>query len=76
MGRGYTWLDAGTHQSLLEAAQFVEIIERRQGLKVACIEEIAFKQNYISKQQLIELAQLLIKNQYGQYLLRCAKDGF
>ena len=76
MGRGYTWLDAGTHQSLLEASQFVEIIERRQGLKVACIEEIAFQQGYISRQQLVELAQPLIKNQYGQYLLRCAEEGF
>ena len=76
MGRGYTWLDTGTHQSLLEASQFVEIIERRQGLKVACIEEIAFQQGYISRQQLVELAQPLIKNQYGQYLLRCAEEGF
>ncbi|MDC0088719.1 glucose-1-phosphate thymidylyltransferase RfbA [Porticoccaceae bacterium] len=76
MGRGYTWLDAGTHQSLLEASQFVEIIERRQGLKIACIEEIAFQQGYISRQQLVELVQPLIKNQYGQYLLRCAEEGF
>ena len=76
MGRGYAWLDTGTHESLLEAAQFIEIIERRQGLKVACIEEIAFKQGYISKQQLIELAQPLIKNQYGLYLLKCAEEGF
>jgi len=75
MGRGYAWLDTGTHESLLEAAQFIEIIERRQGLKVACIEEIAFQQGYISRQQLVELAQPLIKNQYGQYLLRCAKEG-
>ena len=76
MGRGYAWLDTGTHESLLEASQFIEIIERRQGLKVACIEEIAFQQGYISRQQLVELAQPLIKNQYGQYLLRCAKEGF
>ena len=76
MGRGYTWLDAGTHESLLEASQFVEIIERRQGLKIACIEEIAFQQGYISRQQLVELAKPLIKNQYGQYLLRCAEEGF
>lgn len=75
LGTGYTWLDTGTHESLLEAAQFIEIIERRQGLKVACIEEIAFKQGYISKQQLVDLAQPLIKNQYGQYLLRCAENG-
>ncbi len=76
MGRGYAWLDTGTHESLLEAAQFIEIIEKRQGLKVACIEEIAFEQGYITKQQLIELAQPLIKNQYGQYLLKCAAEGF
>ena len=76
MGRGYAWLDTGTHESLLEAAQFIEIIERRQGLKVACIEEIAFLQGYISKQQLVELAQPLIKNQYGQYLLKRAEEGF
>jgi glucose-1-phosphate thymidylyltransferase len=76
MGRGYAWLDTGTHESLLEAAQFIEIIEKRQGLKVACIEEIAFEQGYISKQQLIGLAQPLIKNQYGQYLLKCAEEGF
>ena len=76
MGRGYAWLDTGTHESLLEAAQFIEIIERRQGLKVACIEEIAFQQGYISKQQLVELAGPLIKNQYGQYLLKCAEEVY
>ncbi len=76
MGRGYAWLDTGTHESLLEAAKFIEIIEKRQGLKVACIEEIAFQQGYISKQQLIELAQPILKNQYGQYLLKCAEESF
>ena len=76
MGRGYAWLDTGTHESLLEAAQFIEIIERRQGLKVACIEEIAFEKGYISKQKLVELAQPLIKNKYGQYLLKCAEEDF
>jgi glucose-1-phosphate thymidylyltransferase len=76
MGRGYAWLDTGTHESLLEAAQFIETIEKRQGLKVACIEEIAFEKGYISKQQLIGLARPLIKNQYGQYLLKCAEEGF
>jgi len=75
MGRGYAWLDTGTHESLLEAAQFIETIEKRQGLKVACIEEIAFEQGYISKQQLIDLAQPLVKNQYGQYLLKRAAEG-
>jgi glucose-1-phosphate thymidylyltransferase len=74
MGRGYAWLDTGTHESLLEASTFIEIIERRQGLKVACIEEISFEQGYISKEQLIELAQPLSKNQYGQYLLRRAEE--
>jgi len=75
LGRGFAWLDTGTHESLLEASTFIETIERRQGLKVACIEEIAFEQGYISKEQLIELAQPLAKNQYGQYLLRCAEEG-
>jgi glucose-1-phosphate thymidylyltransferase len=74
MGRGYAWLDTGTHESLLEASTFIETIERRQGLKVACIEEIAFEEGYISKEQLIELAQPLAKNQYGQYLLRRAEE--
>jgi len=75
MGRGFAWLDTGTHESLLEASTFIETIEKRQGLKVACLEEIAFEMGYISKEQLIELAQPLIKNQYGQYLLRRAEKG-
>lgn len=75
MGRGYAWLDTGTHESLLEAATFIETIEKRQGLKVACLEEIAFEMGYISKQQLIDLAQPLAKNQYGQYLLKRAEEG-
>lgn len=75
LGRGYAWLDTGTHESLLEASQFIETIEKRQGLKVACIEEIAFEQGYISKSQLVELAKPLAKNQYGQYLLKRAEEG-
>ena len=74
MGRGYAWLDTGTHESLLEASTFIETIEKRQGLKVACIEEIAFEQGYINKERLIELAQPLAKNQYGQYLLKLAGE--
>jgi glucose-1-phosphate thymidylyltransferase len=73
MGRGNTWLDVGTHESLLEASIFIEIIERRQGLKVACIEEIAFEKGYITKEQLLELAKPLAINQYGQYLLKVAE---
>lgn len=74
MGRGYAWLDTGTHESLLEASNFIQTIEHRQGLKVACIEEIAYEMNYISKEQLIELAQPLKKNQYGQYLIKRAEE--
>jgi glucose-1-phosphate thymidylyltransferase len=74
MDRGYAWLDTGTHESLLDASTFIETIEKRQGLKVACIEEIAFEKGYITKEQLIELAQPLAKNQYGQYLLKRAKE--
>ena len=70
MGRGMAWLDTGTHDSLLEAGQFIATIEKRQGLKVACPEEIAFRKGYISPAQLEELAQPLKKNEYGQYLLR------
>jgi len=75
MGRGYAWLDTGTHESLLEASMFIQTIENRQGLKVACLEEIAYEMEYISKGQLIGLAQPLKKNQYGQYLLARAKQG-
>ena len=75
LGRGYAWLDTGTHESLLEASLFIQTIEKRQSLKVACIEEIAFEMGYINKEDLIALAQPLKKNQYGQYLLRRAEEG-
>jgi len=74
MGRGMAWLDTGTHKSLMQAANFISTIENRQGLKVACIEEIAFRKGYIDTQQLIKLAQPLKKNQYGQYLLNIANN--
>lgn len=74
MSRGFAWLDTGTHESLLAASTFIETIEKRQGLKVACIEEIAYEKGYITKEQLKELAQPLAKNQYGQYLLRRAEE--
>ena len=74
MGRGYAWLDTGTHESLLEASQFIQTIENRQSLKVACIEEIAFEMGYISKEDLLALAQPLKKNQYGDYLIKRAND--
>ena len=70
--RGFAWLDTGTHDSLAEASTFIEVIEKRQGLKVACLEEIAFKHGWISKQQLIEDAQPMAKNEYGKYLLQLA----
>lgn len=75
LGRGFAWLDTGTHESLLEASTFIETIEKRQNLKVACLEEIAYRMGYISKEKLLELAQPLTKNQYGQYLLRLANEG-
>ncbi|MFC2152004.1 glucose-1-phosphate thymidylyltransferase RfbA [Bacteroidota bacterium] len=68
MGRGFAWLDTGTHESLLDASRYIETIETRQGLKIACLEEIAYYMKYISKEQLLELAKPLAKNQYGQYL--------
>ena len=76
MGRGFAWLDTGTHESLLEASAFIETIEKRQGLKVACLEEIAYEQGYINRQQLIQLAQPLLKNQYGQYLKNRASQNY
>ena len=74
LGRGFTWLDTGTHDSLLEAGNFIESIESRKGLKVACLEEIAFRMNYIDYKQVIKLAEPFNKNGYGQYLLNLVKD--
>ncbi|MCF0211176.1 MAG: glucose-1-phosphate thymidylyltransferase RfbA [Bacteroidales bacterium] len=74
LGRGFAWLDTGTHDSLSEASTFVEVVEKRQGLKVACLEEIAYRQGWISEEKMRSLAQPMIKNQYGQYLLKVISD--
>ena len=73
MGRGFAWLDTGTHESLLEASNFIQTIENRQGLKVACLEEISYQMGYITKEQLLLLAEPFIKNDYGQYLISTCK---
>jgi glucose-1-phosphate thymidylyltransferase len=73
LGRGFAWLDTGTHDSLLQASNFIATIEQRQGLKVSCIEEIAYKKGFITKEQLLDLAKPLSKNQYGQYLIHLAE---
>ena len=70
LGRGFAWLDTGTHDSLSEASTFIEVIEKRQGLKVACLEEIAFRKGWITRERLHELAEPMKKNQYGQYMLK------
>ncbi|MFT8749315.1 glucose-1-phosphate thymidylyltransferase RfbA [Liquorilactobacillus nagelii] len=75
MGRGYAWLDTGTHDSMLEAASFIATIQKRQNLKVACLEEIAFRMGYINQERLLELAQPMKKNDYGQYLIRLANQN-
>ena len=74
--RGFAWLDTGTHDSLSEASTFIEVIEKRQGLKVACLEEIAYKRGWIDREQLIRIAQPMAKNDYGKYLLRCAEEAY
>jgi glucose-1-phosphate thymidylyltransferase len=74
LGRGVSWLDTGTHKSLHEASSYIEILENRQGLKIACLEEIAFQSGYISKEQLLSLAESMKKNEYGQYLIRIANQ--
>ena len=75
LGRGFAWLDTGTHDSLSEASTFIEVIEKRTGLKVGCLEGIAYKQHWISREKLCELAQPMIKNQYGRYLMKMAEGN-
>lgn len=74
LGRGFAWLDTGTHDSLSEASTFIEVIEKRQGLKIACLEAIAYNKGWISKEKLREIAQPMIKNQYGQYLMKLSEE--
>ena len=74
LGRGFAWLDTGTHDSLSDASVFVEVIEKRQGLKVACLEAIAYKKRWISEAKLQEIAEVMKKNQYGQYLLKIISE--
>ena len=74
MGRGFAWLDTGTHESLFEASNFIETIEHRQGLKVACLEEIAYRKGWITKEEMLDLAEPMKKNEYGQYMINLVKD--
>ena len=74
LGRGFAWLDTGTHDSLSEASTYIEVLEKRQGLKIACLEGIAYEKGWISADKLRELAQPMIKNQYGQYLMKMAEE--
>ncbi len=76
LGRGFAWLDTGTHDAMHEASNYVETIEKRQGLKISCVEEIAYRLGYIDRGQLVMLGEAMAKNSYGQYLLRLAKGGF
>jgi glucose-1-phosphate thymidylyltransferase len=75
LGRGVSWLDTGTHKSLHEASSYIEVLENRQGLKIACIEEIAFQKGYISKDELIAIARVMKKNEYGKYLIKVANEN-
>ena len=75
LGRGVSWLDTGTHKSLHEASSYIEVLENRQGLKIACLEEIAFQKGYISKEKLLILAEIMKKNEYGQYLIKVADES-
>jgi glucose-1-phosphate thymidylyltransferase len=74
LGRGFAWLDTGTHDSLAEASTFIEVIEKRQGLKVACLEGIALRQGWITPEKMTELAKPMLKNEYGQYLMKVIKE--
>ena len=74
LGRGFAWLDTGTHDSLSEASVFVEVIEKRQGLKIACLEGIAYRSGWITREKMEEVAQPMLKNQYGQYLLKVIRE--
>lgn len=74
LGRGFAWLDTGTHDSLSEASTFVEVIEKRQGLKIACLEGIAYRKGWITEERMREIAQPMLKNQYGQYLIQVIEE--
>ena len=75
MGRGYAWLDTGTHDSMLEASIFVQTIEKRQGMKISCIEEIAFRMGYISRKHLLKIGKKMKNNQYGDYIRKIANES-
>lgn len=75
MGRGYSWLDAGTHESLADASNYIKDLEKHQSLKIACLEEIAFMNGWINKERLISTAKMMSNNEYGQYLLKVSKSG-
>jgi glucose-1-phosphate thymidylyltransferase len=74
LGRGFAWLDTGTHDSMLGASEFIAVVEKRQGHKIGCIEEVAYRMGYITKEQLIELAKPFMKSQYGEYIMKVVKE--